>query len=45
MKWNAVECGNEFPSGDANTATVKLPAKDPECGITNTPYLKVVGIK
>ena len=33
-----------IPSG-YNTATAKLPAKDPECGIANTPYLKVVGIR
>ena len=42
-KWNTVvrgmlSAGNEFPSG-YNTATVKSPAKDPECGVANTPYL------
>ena len=35
---------SHIPSGDANTATFKPPAKNPECGIANTPYLKVVGI-
>ena len=35
---------SHIPSGDANTATFKWPAKNPECGIANTPYLKVVGI-
>ena len=35
---------SHIPSGDANTATFKPPAKNPECGIANTPYLKVVEI-
>jgi hypothetical protein len=45
--WN-VECGNEIPSGDANTAIHQKsnrPPKTLRVRTTKTPYLKVVGIK
>ena len=52
MKWKVMEleyiecqCRKETPFGDANTATFKLPTKFLRVWSTNTPYLKVVGIK